>query len=167
MIKRKVKERLLKEFYELKVEDIAEKRMWEIPLIADDEPISHVLSILDGKSHVWVVNNLDEKKLKGVITRHDVLQILAPPRVNYRLFGHPERFHHGTEGKAEDVMTKNAVTCSRGEKIEEVLQRMNRHGIRRVAIVEDGIIEGELTLARLIHKYYKALQYHPIAEDEE
>jgi len=88
-------ERLISEFYELKVNQLMNNKMWDLPLIQKDEPISYALSILDGKSHVWVVNELKEKELVGVITRHDVLQILAPPRTHYSMFTFPKSYFHG------------------------------------------------------------------------
>lgn len=157
--------RLLSEFYELKVEQFVDKKMVEIPLIEEGKPISHALSILDGKTHVWIVKDLEDKELTGVVTRHDVLQILSPPRTVYSVFSLPKLFHHGTKGNVEDVMTKNPITCKSDEKIADVLQKMIRHRIRRLAIVKDGKIDGEITLQQLIHKYYKATQYHPITED--
>ena len=163
----KENKKLTSEFYELKVEQIMDKKIWDIPLIEKEEPISHVLSILDGKSHVWVVDNMEKKELIGVITRHDVLNILAPPRTHYDMFSLPKSYHHGMVGKAEDVMTKNPITSKTDEKIVDVLQKMIRHRTRRLAVVtEDGRIEGEITLRHLIHIYYKAMQYHSITDEE-
>lgn len=157
---------LTSEFYELKVEQLMDKKIWDLPIIERDEPIDHVLSILDGKSHVWVVNDKEEKDLVGVITRHDVLQILAPPRTRYYLFSVPKTCYHGTSGKAGDIMSKNPVTCKPDEKIVDALLKMIRHRVRRLAVVKEGKIVGEITLRHLICKYYKATQYHPIVEEE-
>ena len=159
-------ERLISEFYELKVNQLMNNKMWDLPLIQKDEPISYALSILDGKSHVWVVNDLKEKELVGVITRHDVLQILAPPRTHYSMFTFPKSYFHGTKGKIEDIMTKEPIICKPDDKIVDVLQKMIRHGIRRVAVVIDSKLVGEITLRHLICKYYKASQYHPIVDDD-
>ena len=113
----KENKRLISEFYELKVEQIMDKKIWDIPLIVKDEPIDHVLSILDGKSHVWVVNNMEDKELVGVITRHDVLNILAPPRTFYDVFSLPKSRYHGTVGKAEDVMTRDPITSKQMRRL--------------------------------------------------
>ena len=162
---KKEQSKLISEFYELKVEQLMDRKIWDLPLIKKDAPISHVLSILDGKSHVWVVNDIEKKELVGVITRHNVLQILAPPRTYYNVFSLPKYSHHGTTGKADDVMTRDPITCRHDEKIVDVLQRMIRHRIRRLAVVtDDDRIEGQITLRQLIHKYYKASQYYPITE---
>ena len=160
-------DKLISEFYELKVAQLMDKKIWDIPMIEKDAPISHVLSILDGKSHVWVVNDMKKKELVGVITRHDVLNILAPPRTYYNVFSLPKSHHHGTMGKAEDVMTRDPIVSKMNEKIVDVLQTMIRHKMIRLAVVtDDGCIEGEITLHHLIHKYYMASQYHPIVNEE-
>lgn len=160
---KKERPKLITEFYELKVEQLMSKKIWDLPLIKKDAPISHVLSILDGKSHVWVVNDLNKKELVGVITRHDVLHVLAPPRAYYNVFSLPKYYYHGTKGKADDVMTRDPITCKSDEKIVDVLQKMIRHKLRKLAVVtDDDRIEGEITLRHLIHKYYRASQYYPI-----
>ena len=104
----------------------------------------------------------------GVITRHDVLNILAPPRVHYDVFSIPKSRHHGTVGKAEDVMTRNPITSKPDERIVDVLQKMIRHRTRRLPVINDeGEIGGEITLRHLVHIYYKAMQYHSIIDENE
>jgi CBS domain-containing protein len=154
--------KLMAEFYELKVQQLMDKKIWDLPLITKNESILHVLSILDGKSHVWVVNDLEKKELVGVITHHDVLSVLAPPRTCYNMFSVSKTCYHGTTGVAEDIMRKDPITCRPDERIVDALLKMTRHRIRRLAVVTDGVIVGEITLAHLIHKYYLASQYHPI-----
>lgn len=157
--------KLISEFYELKVEQIMDRKIWDLPVIGKDEPISHVLSILDGKSHVWVVEDLKKKDLIGIITRHNVLYALSPPRRYYTFFSVPETCcHYGTKGVAEDIMKRDPITCKPDEKIVDVLQKMIRHQIRRLAVVKDEKIEGEITLKHLIHKYYRASQYYSITK---
>ena len=152
----------LSEFYDARVEDIMDIRIWDLPLIEQDESVTLVLSILDGKTHVWVVEDMDSKRLVGVITRHDILHILAPSPSKDSLFSVPT-VHRGPEGTAADIMTRHPITCRPDEKVADALTKMIRHNIRRLAVVEDGIITGELTLRNLISKYYKATQYHPLA----
>jgi len=157
--------KLISDFYGLKVEQVMDKKIWDIPMIEMDAPILNVLSILDGKSHVWVVKDLESKELVGVITRQDVLEILSPPRTSYNVFGIPQYRHHGTKGKAEDVMKKDPIITKADEKIVDVLQKMIKHHCRRLPVVtKENKIQGEITLRHLIHKYYLATQYVPITE---
>ncbi len=163
---KKKRPKLISEFYELKVEQLMDKKIWDIPLIDKDSPVDNVLSILDGRAHVWVVDNLDKKELLGVITQHDVLQILAPPRTYYNVFTLPKTYPHDIKGKAEDIMTLNPIICHSNDKIVDVLQKMIRHRVRRLPVVtKDNKLLGEITLGHLIHKYYMASQYHPIIDE--
>ena len=163
---KKNEQRLISGFYELKVDQLMDKKIWDIPLVEKYTPIIDILSILDGRSHVWVVNDKEGKELVGVITRQDVLEILAPPRTSYNMFSIPRSQFHGTEGRAEDVMNKEPIFTICDEKIVDVLQKMVKHRIRRLPVLsKDNKILGEITLKHLIHKFYLASQYHPIAEE--
>jgi predicted transcriptional regulator len=161
--------RLIKDFYELKVNQLMDKRVWDLPLIEENEDIHHVLSILGARNHIWVIKNKNNKELVGVITEHDVLTILAPKHFPSYVFGMPDirSIQHGTANSAGDVMAKKIIMCDPDEKIIDALMRMVKFKLRRLPVVKDKIIVGELTLHQLIRKYYSATQYHPILEDEE
>jgi len=164
-----MKKRLTPDFYALKVKQLMDKRVWDLPLIEGDDSIHHVLNILSGRNHIWVVKDKEEKELVGIITEHDVLSILAPKNFPSYVFGMPDikSIHHGTARTAGDVMCTRLVTCQEDDKIQHVLETMAKHRLRRLPVVEDKKIIGELTLHQLIRKYYDATQYHPITEDEE
>ena len=161
--------KLIKEFYELKVNQLMDKRVWDLPLIEEKEDIHHVLSILGARNHIWVVKDMDRKELVGVITEHDVLSILAPKHFPSYVFGMPDirSIQHGTANTAGDVMANKIILCDPDEKIIDALMRMVKFKLRRLPVVKDKIIVGELTLHQLIRKYYSATQDHPILEDEE
>jgi len=165
-VMKKNEPKLVSEFYELKVEQIMDKKVWDIPIVNRGTPIIDILSILDGRSHVWVVDNSDNKILKGVITRQDVLDILSPPRTSYSMFSVPKYKILDIKGNAEDVMNKDPITSKSDEKIVDVLQKMIKHRIRRLPVItEDKKVIGEITLRHLIHKFYLASQYHSITEE--
>jgi predicted transcriptional regulator len=161
--------RLVQEFYELNVKQLMDKRLWDLPIVEKNEDIHHILNILGARNHIWVVNDKEEKELMGVITEHDVLSILAPKELPSYVFGMPDirSIQHGTAKIAEEIMHRKVISCRPDEKIIDVLERMTIHGLRRLPVLEDKKIIGEITLHQLIRKYYSATQYHPIAEDEE
>ena len=161
--------RLIKDFYELKVNQLMDKRVWDLPLIEENEDIYHVLAILGARNHIWVIKDKNSKELVGVITEHDVLTILAPKHFPSYVFGMPDvrSIQHGTANTAGDVMAKKVIMCDPDEKIIDALMRMVKFKLRRLPVVKDKLIVGELTLHQLIRKYYSATQYHPILEDEE
>jgi predicted transcriptional regulator len=163
------KNKLITDFYELKVNQLMDKRVWDLPIIGEDEDISHVLSILGARNHIWVVKDKEDKELAGIITEHDVLSILAPKDFPTYVFGIPDisSIQHGTAKKAEDIMCQRIITCGPDDKIIDALMKMVKYKLRRLAVLKDKKIVGELTLHQLIRKYYDATQYHPIVEDEE
>jgi len=160
--------RLITDFYELNVKQLMDKRVWDLPLIEEDEDIYHVLSILCGRHHIWVVKSKAHKELVGVITEHDVLSILAPKRLPSYVFGMPDvrSLQHGTAKTAGRIMSHNIVFCKPDDKIVDALCKMVDYKMRRLPVVEGKRIVGELTLHQLIRKYYAATQYHPIIDEE-
>lgn len=163
------KNKLISDFYKLKVIQIMDKRIWDLPLIAEDEDIFHVLSILGARNHIWVVKDRKDKELLGIITEHDVLSILAPKHFPSYVFGTPDvsSIEHGTAKIAEDVMSHRVISCEPEDKIIDALMKMVKYKLRRLPVISNKRIVGELTLHQLIRKYYAATQYHPILEDEE
>jgi hypothetical protein len=45
--------------------------------------------------------------------------------------------------------------------------KMVKYRLRRLPVIKDDCIVGEITLHQLIRKYYAATQYHPLIDDEE
>ena len=161
--------KLISDFYELKVKQLMDKRVWDLPLIEAKDDIHHVLAILGARNHIWVVKDKENKELVGVITEHDVLSILAPKHFPSYVFGMPDisSIQHGTAKTAENIMCHRLIDCGPDEKIIDALIKMMKHKLRRLPVVEGKKIIGELTLHQLIRKYYAATQYHPVVEDEE
>lgn len=141
-------------FYELKIERIMQRK--DVPLIEKDAPINRILDILTKKTHVWVTESKESKKIVGVITEHDALSILCPRRPPY-MFGIPDmRALH--RGAAEDIMSRRLVKCSPKDTVRDVLERMMRHGIRRLPVMKrNNIIVGEIRLYHIIKGYSAAL----------
>ena len=160
--------KLIMDFYDLKVHQLMDKRIWDLPLIEKNEDIHHVLSILGGRYHIWVITNKIEKELVGIITEHDVLSILTPKKFPSYVFGIPNisSIKHGTAKYAKDIMQQNVIGCKPNDKIIDALMKMVKYDLRRLPVLKEKKIIGELTLHHLIIKFYNATQYHPIVEDK-
>jgi predicted transcriptional regulator len=161
--------RLIPDFYDLSVQQVMDRRVWDLPLIDESDDIHTVLTILGARNHIWVVKDKESKKIVGVITEHDVLSVLAPKNLPSYVFGMPDikSLHHGTANTAGDIMCHRLISCQKEEKIVDVLQKMKKYRLRRLPVIEDDVIIGELTLNQLIRKYYDATQFHDIMHDEE
>lgn len=160
--------RLVPEFYELKVKQLMDRRVWDLPIIEKKEEVYYILNILGARNHLWVVKDKENKELVGIITEHDALSILAPKEFPSYVFGMPDirSIQHGTAKIAEDIMHRKVISCGPDDKIVDVLEKMTTYGLRRLPVLEDKKIIGEITLHQLIRKYYDATQYHPIVEED-
>jgi predicted transcriptional regulator len=162
------KNRLIKDFYELSVQHLMDKRVWDLPLISVEDDIYHALSILGGRNHIWVIKSKTDQTLVGVITEHDVLSVLAPKNLPSYVFGMPDvkSLKHGTAKNAGDIMCRKVIDCKPDDKIMDALMKMVKYRLRRLPVIQDEKIIGELTLHQLIRKYYAATQYHPLVDEE-
>jgi len=160
--------RLVSEFYNLRVKQLMDKRVWDLPIIDKKEDIHTILNILGARNHIWVVNDKENMELVGVITEHDVLSILAPKELPSYIFGMPDirSIQHGTAKTAEDIMRHKVMSCRIDDKIIDILDKMTIHKLRRLPVLDDKKIIGEITLHQLISKYYNATQYYPITEED-
>jgi len=73
---------------------------------------------------VPIVENEQTKKLVGMVTDRDLaLRIVAKGRAPRSM-------------KAEDVMTREVVTCQAGDKLRRALDAMSEHQLRRIPVVD-------------------------------
>ena len=132
----------MQEFYEIDVKEVMHSRVWDLPLVKESDSIKIVLLVLTSRGYVWVVENMDDMKLVGVITEHDALHIFD---------------EFSEDMKAGDVAEKNIIFCRKDEKVKEVIEKIRKYNVRRLPVVEDGRIIGEVTLRLLIEKFYSLI----------
>ncbi|HEC76592.1 MAG TPA: CBS domain-containing protein [Thermoplasmatales archaeon] len=143
----------LEELHQKKVINIIdEKQKWNLPIAEKDADIKDILSILSGRDHVWIVEKKGSRRLCGVVTENDVLRLLAPSRLPKYMFGkrYSISFLHGTAKKAKDIMNKHIIKCSPEDSVGDALMRMVNAGLRRLPVVENDEIIGEITTHYII-----------------
>jgi predicted transcriptional regulator len=143
----------LVDLHKKKIEDILdEKQLFDLPLIEQEADIDKVFSVLTGRDHVWVVKERGSKIVVGLITESDVLSLLAPPMLPKYAFGlrHGRSLLHGTVKTASDIMHKQLLTCSPRDSVKEVLSRMVNAHLRRLPVIDNGELIGEITTHYII-----------------
>jgi len=131
----------MEEFLEMRVEKVMNSRVWDLPIVEKDAGIKVVLVVLIGRCYSWVVKKIDDMKLVGIITEHDALKLID---------GYKEGM------KAEDIMSSRLTMASPDEKVRDVLEKMNSKSYRRIPVVENGKLVGEITLRHLIERMYSS-----------
>ena len=160
MEEEKTNEEMLQKFYETAAEDIMDKKVGDIPIIDKDADLIDVLSALNVSDHVWVVESKGSKKLVGIITEHDVLHILSP-RKRIPSVGVPDKrsLPYSSFEEASHLMSRDPIKCEPNEKVGNILDKMITRRIRRMPVVENGDIIGEITIHHLIRKLYALIKY--------
>jgi CBS domain-containing protein len=141
-------------FYDIPVAEIMNRNP---PLVEKDASIHAVAKKVSMKRrHVWVVEGKDSRKLVGVITEKDLLDVISPlPKKCYAIgVIRPRSLRHTELEKAEDIMAKPVIKCCLKTTVEEALRLMMSHKIRRLAVTENDEILGELSLTNVIHAYF-------------
>ncbi len=81
-----------------------------------------------------VIISPDGKSILGVLSERDILHALA---------------EHGADllrVKAEDLMTREVVTCSREDALQSVMVKMTQRRIRHLPVVEQGQLVGIVSI---------------------
>jgi predicted transcriptional regulator len=153
---------ILDKFYTEHVKDVMNPNVWDLPIVEENTPIEHILSILRSKSHVWVVNSKEDMLLKGVIGQLDIIKILLPPEARTYRFGTAfssiKSPYHGITETAKDVMTRDVIHSHQDDEMREVIISMNKYHLRRLPVVNNNHkIIGQITLRRIILAFTKMM----------
>jgi CBS domain-containing protein len=90
------------------------------------DPVSRAAQIMkdDDVGSVPVVDDASTKKLVGILTDRDiVIQVVAGGK-------------NCADVKVEAIMTKNPVTCKPEEDVQNAMDRMEQHQVRRIPVVD-------------------------------
>lgn len=156
------KEKSITVFYETKVKEIMQTAKSEIPQIEEKAEIARVLSSLNNRDHVWVMDSKEPTQLVGVITQSDTIAFFSPPLTSSQSFDSPDSrsLQFGIPLTAEEIMSKKPVTASPDEKIRDILAKMKEQKIKLIPVVDDyGQLIGEISLKRIIQEYSKHMAY--------
>lgn len=149
-------QRVLTEFYETKVKDIMQTTKSEIPCIEDNTDVSQVISSLNLKDHVWVLENKETTHLIGVITQSDTIALFSPALTSSESFDNPDprSLQFGVILTAEEIMSKKPVIASPEENIRDILTKMKEQKIKHLPVINDqNQLIGEISLSRIIQLY--------------
>lgn len=130
----------------------------EAPLLEQSANVCRVARMLRRYSHLWIVEEKGSRKLVGVITEQDFIDLLSPiPDRTYATGMLKSRsLHQGQISTAADAMISPVITCSPDTPVSEALETFREQDIRHVAVVENGEIVGELSFKGIIAAFYIA-----------
>lgn len=120
------------------------------------DPVSRAAQIMkdDDVGSVPVVDDAGAKKLVGILTDRDiVIQVVAGGK-------------NCADVKVEEIMTKNPVTCKPEEDVQNAMDRMAQHQVRRIPVVDGrGRIVGIIAQADLATRMDRPEQTEKVLEN--
>ena len=142
-------------FYDITVEEVMNHNP---PLVEKNAHIREVVQKVCQERHVWVVEGKDGRKIVGIITEKDLLDVVSPLPLRSYTTGviTPKSLHHTEFEKASDIMAQPVVKCHPKATIEDALRLMAKHRVRRLAVTENDEIMGEFTLHIVVTAYFSA-----------
>ena len=118
----------------MKIGDVLKRKGSGVVTMRSDSSIDTVVRRMRLERIGAVIISPDGKSVNGILSERDILHALA---------------EHGTALlalKAEDLMTREAVTCSREDTLQSVMVKMTQRRIRHLPVVEQGQLAGIVSI---------------------
>jgi len=155
------------------VADVMTRNVISVPPDATVEDAAKLM-LQRGISGLFVVD--DKGQLAGVVTEGDLLRRdeLGTQRHRpwwLRLLVSPGRqaadFTRTHGRRVRDVMTQDVVTVAADAPLEEVVELMEQHRIKRVPVTQDGKVTGVVSRADLLRALVVASRNEPPVADDD
>ena len=118
----------------MKIGDVLKRKGSGVVTMRSDSTIDTVVRRMRLERIGAVIISPDGKSVIGILSERDILHALA---------------EHGTALlalKAEDLMTREVVTCSREDTLQSVMVKMTQRRIRHLPVVEQGQLVGIVSI---------------------
>lgn len=163
--------KVLRQFHQIDVGTIMKSKMWDMCYVTPETSIEEVIGILSSRKHIWVVKNLKNMKLLGLITERDLVEVIAPRKLDpyqFTISGHHfKSLLFGGIETADDMMTTELITITPSQDIGKALTKMKRHHLKRLPVVSKGKLVGELTMKSIILQFKKVLRWTQILDEQQ
>jgi CBS domain-containing protein len=118
----------------MKIGDVLKRKGSGVVTMRSDSTIDTVVRRMRLERIGAVIISSDGKSVIGILSERDILHALA---------------EHGTALlalKAEDLMTREVVTCSLEDTLQSVMVKMTQRRIRHLPVVEQGQLAGIVSI---------------------
>jgi CBS domain-containing protein len=118
----------------MKIGDVLKRKGSGVVTMRSDSTIDTVVRRMRLERIGAVIISPDGKSVIGILSERDILHALA---------------EHGTALlalKAEDLMTREVVTCSLEDTLQSVMVKMTQRRIRHLPVVEQGQLAGIVSI---------------------
>ena len=129
----------------MKIRDLLNEKGYEVVTVPPSFPVQDAMRLLV-EHNIGSVVVAQEKVVEGILTERDILRLASEDSA-----GMPSM-------KVEDVMTKNVVVALLDDNVDYVMEIMTQNRIRHLPIVDQGWMQGILSIGDVVHALRKKVE---------
>lgn len=111
-----------------------------------DDPVEEIAKKLASRRIGAVVITGDNGKVAGIISERDIIRLIA---------------QYGTkalEMPASSGMTREVVSCTRANTLEEIMDAMTKGRFRHLPVIEDGSLVGIISIGDVVKHHTQEVE---------
>ncbi|HET8729114.1 MAG TPA: CBS domain-containing protein [Alphaproteobacteria bacterium] len=120
------------------VELILKLKGTEVVTIAPDMTLEKAARLLSERRIGALVISSNGQSVDGILSERDIVRAMA------RLG------RDALDAPADKAMTRDVVTCSRTDRVEDLMAVMTAKRIRHLPVVEDGVLAGMISIGDVV-----------------
>jgi CBS domain-containing protein len=122
----------------MKVRDILREKGYEVVTVPPSLSVQEAMRLLVGHN-IGSVVVVEEEKVHGILTERDILRLGATD---------PDRLR---SMQVSDAMTSRVIAGATDDELDQVMAVMTENRIRHLPIVEDGWLEGIISIGDVVN----------------
>lgn len=122
----------------MKVRDILREKGYEVVTVPPSLSVQEAMRLLVGHN-IGSVVVVEEEKVHGILTERDILRFGATD---------PHRLR---SMQVSDAMTSRVIAGATDDELDQVMEVMTENRIRHLPIVEDGWLEGIISIGDVVN----------------
>ena len=129
----------------MKIRNLLDKKGREVVTVPPSLPVPDVARLLV-EHNIGSVVVLQEGVVQGIFTERDILRLVARDSASLE------------KTKVEEVMTRDVIVGLPADSLDYVIEIMTRNRIRHLPVVDDGWLEGILSVGDVLDALRKNVQ---------
>ncbi len=122
------------------VERILKAKGTDVQTTPPDWTLAEVCRTLAEAKVGALVVSADRKTVLGIISERDIVRVIAAKGVA------------ALEWPVKDAMTRQVVTCSRRDRIDDMMARMSQGHFRHMPVIENGELAGIISIGDVVKR---------------
>jgi|GEM_PF-323449 len=115
-----------------------------VVVIDPEDSIKKVVKLFSTK-HIGCLIIMDKEKIAGILTERDFLKRVAIPNLDKNIM-----VKMVMKMKVKEIMTKNVITLDSEKTVEDAVDLLEKRGIKKLPITENGKLVGIVTRTDLL-----------------